>query len=627
MPLLVLASAAVLIAASVVALWLPLRGAVERLVALLLLCQVIASGILLLLGMGLRTLEPGLIAGAAVLVAVGAAVAPGRTGRTRIRAVAARTCRDIVTQGRHTIRFGPLIALMVVVALALAWRLVLAIRLPILDWDGLNYHVVTVDVWIQSGLIGRVPQQIYSDSYPAGGELVTLWSMVFTHGDRLATLTGFFGLALAMVATIGLARRLGGDRRSAAFVGLLVAGIPAVVVSLGTTYVDLLATGDLAAAWYFGLAALRERSQRRYRGLLLLTACGVGLAVGIKVPYLPLGAVLGIALVLDALRRARAVQSVRQATIDLAIMAIPVLLLGSIWYFKNLLVFGNPIWPFQLGPFAGIWPLVPIGAYIPVELEGYGQLESIVRSWVADIWLLDYKYDTRFGGFGTAWVPLLIAAAAAVVLLFRERYLAPLIVIGVPVVITVATMPAAWWPRYTFFVAPIVLALTAVTMTRARPRVTMSFSFALVVLVAWSLTVASVTANFNMRPAGDRRPAIQGLIGLVTQPGGAHRRLGYWGDCVRFETIPAGARVATDDFVFQHLVVGHALDQILTDRVSPTGDAATLRGEAAERGARWLVLASEGRALAAALSDPASFRVVGPVCLGVHLVEVIAPPS
>ena len=537
MPLLILASAAVLFAATLAALWLPIRGSIERLLTTLLLTQVIASAILLALGMGLRTLDPGLIAASAVAVAVAMVVLLGRDGRARVRSTAAQTRRDVARFGGSVIRFGPIVALSIVIALALAWRLVLAIRLPILDWDGLNYHVTTVDVWLQDGMIGRVPQQIYSDSYPATGELLTLWSMVFTHTDRLATLTGFFGLSLSMVATAALARRLGADRRMASFVGLLVAGVPAIMVSLGTTYVDLLAAGEIAAAWTLGLAALRERDHWRFRTYIFLMACAVGLAVGIKVPFLALGAVLGFALVIDAVRRAGIARRPGQGAIDLSIMAIPVLLLGGLWYLKNLAVFGNPLWPFDVGPFDGIWPLAPIGTYIPVELEGYGQIESILRSWIADIWLLDYKYDVRFGGFGTAWVPLLIAAAGGVGVLIRDRYLAPLIVIVVPVVITLA-MPAAWWPRYTFYVALMVLALTAVTMTRARPRVTVTFGFALVVPIAWSLLVASARANFNMRPSGDRRPALQGLVALISQPSGEHRRLGYWGDCVRIRGYP-----------------------------------------------------------------------------------------
>ncbi len=626
MPLLVLASAAVLFASTLAALWLPMRGSIERLLTILLLGQVIASSILLILGMGLRTLDPGLIAASASAVAVAMVLVLGRDGRARVRTAARQTSRDISTFGRPVVRFGPVVALAVVVALALAWRLVLAVRLPILDWDGLNYHVTTVDVWIQGGMIGRVPQQVYSDGYPASGELLTLWSMVFTHTDRLATLTGFFGLALATVATTGLARRLGADRRMAAFVGLLLAGVPAIIVSLGTTYVDLLASGEIAAAWYLGLAALRERDRRRYRTLIFLMACAVGLAIGIKVPFLGLGAVLGIALAIDAVRRALIARRPVQAGIDLAIMAIPVLLLGGLWYVKNMVVFGNPLWPFQVGPFDGIWPLAPIGSYIPIELEGYGQLEAIVRSWTADMWLVDYKYDVRFGGFGTAWVPLLIAAGGGLGLLIRDRYLAPIVVIVVPVVLTLA-MPAAWWPRYTFYLAPIVLALTAITMTRSRPRLAAMFGFALVILVAWSLVVASARANFNMRPSGDRRPATQGLIGLITQPGGEHRRLGYWGDCAGFRTIPSGARVATDDFVFQHLIVGHEIDRILAPQVSRTTDPDILRAQVAERNVGWLVLYSDGPAIQAARSDPTRFRVVGPVCLGAELVEVIGSES
>lgn len=182
--LIVPASLVVIAASSVIALALPLRGLLQRLVAAMLLTQAGITLIVLVTGAGLRILDGGALAASALTVALalgGAAVF--RTGRATIGERASAVVREGLAE-LGALRRNPILLLLVTAAVAaLAWRLVLALRLPILEFDGFSYHLVTVDVWLQSGFIGRVPQRIWSDGYPANGELLTTWLVAFGRDD------------------------------------------------------------------------------------------------------------------------------------------------------------------------------------------------------------------------------------------------------------------------------------------------------------------------------------------------------------------------------------------------------------------------------------------------------------
>ncbi|TMC61233.1 MAG: hypothetical protein E6J17_08770, partial [Chloroflexi bacterium] len=80
------------------------------------------------------------------------------------------------------------IAALLVVA-TLAWRTLLALRLPVVDYDGWSYHLVFADVWLQHNALVLVPQRPWTAGYPADAELLTTWLMAFTRSDALAGFT------------------------------------------------------------------------------------------------------------------------------------------------------------------------------------------------------------------------------------------------------------------------------------------------------------------------------------------------------------------------------------------------------------------------------------------------------
>lgn len=629
--LIVPASLLALAAGGAVAVALPVRGAIERLVAGFLAAQAVITLTLLLAGAALRDLGAGTILGSLVVlsvVAIGSAIRISRRAGLRARVAEARA--EVAASLRAAAADRLVLALAVVAALALAWRFALAIRLPVLDYDGFSYHLVTVDVWLQSGEIGRVPQRIWSDGYPANGELLTLWLMTFGRTDWLAGLSGLLPLPLAALSVTGLARRLGAARQWAAVAGLVFILLPAVIVLANTTYVDNLVAADLAAAWFLGLAAFSVPPGRRRSALLVMTGVAVGLAAGTKTStLLPLGA-FGLALVVAAFAargdprtpgQGRLLAAVRTAVL----VGIPAAVLGGYWYVKDFLVFGNPVWPFTIGPFNGVGPIGSLIVQTPPQLAGMSPWRQVAASWLGDFRAASYTYDTRIGGYGLAWPVVVALGVVGVALLARSRRFLPIGAIVLPAATTLAVMPMPWWPRLTLFVPVIAMALAALALTRLPRRAGLVLGAVVVLASLVSLGIATRRANATAGPSSASRPSISGLVRLVATGAGDRAELGLWADCRGFEAIPRGATVATDRFNLVHLVVGHDLDRILAPNVEPTADPAVLRAEAAAAGAAYLVLQQDA-SKAAVLADPTTFEDLGPVCRSVELVRVRSGP-
>jgi Dolichyl-phosphate-mannose-protein mannosyltransferase len=448
--------------------------------------------------------------------------------------------------------------------------------------------------------------------------------MAFTRNDGLATLTGLLPIPLAALATVSVARTLGARRDWALLAGLVLVATPALIILAGTSYVDPLAVADLAAMWAFGLAALTAPCGSRRSALLVLTGVGVGLAVGVKTSNILPALALVVVVALDAARRRRPRSRIGWFR-DAASIWVPTVLLGGYWYVKDLVVFGNPVWPFTIGPFKGVGTFAQLIVQTPASLVGESPIRQILASWFGDLSTRSYPFDTRIGGFGLAWPVIAILAIGGGLLLARSRRIAPLLAVYVPAVVTLAVMPMGWWPRLTLFVVVAALALAAVVLTRLDRRPGLVVGFLIALLAIRSLGVASATANTTARASGSGPVTLIGLIKVIRADDKTRAHLGLWAECRGFDQLPDGAIVATDGFNLLHLVVGHNLTRRLTPPIEPTADPARLLAEARAFGATYLAILMSGASEAAVRADPTSFRSLGAVCRDVEIVALAGP--
>ena len=316
------------------------------------------------------------------------------------------------------------------------------------------------------------------------------------------------------------------------------------------------------------------------------------------------------------------------AVARLAWLVLPVVVLGGSWYLKNLFVFGNPMYPFAMGPLPGPTTLTDF-AFVPPQLEGKSLPVQLVSSWVAD-WRLDrYPYNVRPGGLGRAWPLLLAAALAGVVVLVRRRRFWGLGLVALPALVSLFVMPMPWYARLTLFAPAIAIPLAAVALdvlATWRPRVATLVALAVVAVATISLVFANVRPNISLRPEvestrsvrsylglvladEDRRPEHQpagGVRGLRRHPGRRPRRPG------RVQPAPRRRRVRA---------------RPCPDRpAAPASTPAELVAAMRAREATWLVTSDGGSVDALAATTP-ELTDKGEICQGGHLWSLGAAAS
>ena len=208
--------------------------------------------------------------------------------------------------------------------------------------DDFGYHTVAVASWVQTGDFRQCMPQFMA-YLPLNAELLSCWFALPFHHDGMVVLGGVAWLALAAAAAAGLVRRGGGSVAVSVFVATLVIGSPVIAWQVRTFSAgDLAGSASLLAAVYF---SAQGRSDRRL-GRAVVAGLLAGFAAGTKATFLPVSAVICFYPLFSGPSR-------RERWREFAVVTLMTVLLGTVWYWRNALVTGNPLFPAELGPFAG----------------------------------------------------------------------------------------------------------------------------------------------------------------------------------------------------------------------------------------------------------------------------------
>lgn len=210
------------------------------------------------------------------------------------------------------------------------------------SYDGLTYHLVRVERWIQQGSLHPFAtwntRQLFM---PSWSEYAVLQFQLLSGGDRFANFVQWIGFAGACGGAALLARALGGGRAAATMAAALVATLPMAVAQASGTQTDVAAAcwAVLACAFGYRLLSTPHRSTD-----LILCALSFGLAVGTKQTAALFGgvALLPAIVLLASTGRGRAAGS-----LVVALLAA-VLLIAGPQLARNQAVFGDvrgdPVW-------------------------------------------------------------------------------------------------------------------------------------------------------------------------------------------------------------------------------------------------------------------------------------------
>jgi hypothetical protein len=254
---------------------------------------------------------------------------------------------------------------------AFGWWLAWTLRNPALGFDASLYHLTEVGIWAHGGSPGAVQQVSYEfpvGNYPLVNEVLGAWGAGLSHSFVAPALWPAAAFALTGLAGWTGLRRLGVAQAVALLTVGALLSVPSLVTQVAEPQTDL-----PALAWLVTAAALAACARER-PGLLAPVLIAFGLAAGTKTTVLLLGAV---ALVLGW-------RSARPRARELALAAAVALLIGGLWYARNLVTHGSPLWPFAPGPFGDPTPKWlatidtsfierPLATLRAVRLREYGQ--------------------------------------------------------------------------------------------------------------------------------------------------------------------------------------------------------------------------------------------------------------
>ncbi len=206
----------------------------------------------------------------------------------------------------------------------------------------------------------RTPYQIFTNVYPFNGELTFAWPAVLLQSDVLVNLGQIPFALMGAAGTAVIARTVGVRRSGAVVAASLFLLSPVVAQQMAVPYVDLALAGSFLAAFAFLLRGLQSLgllqgaspSQRQSRLVvvyLTLTGIAAGVGVGSKESGLAYLGVLSL-VVVGALVAAWARGLLRPAPALrlVAALVVPVLLLGTSWYTRNLIEHRNPLYPWNV---------------------------------------------------------------------------------------------------------------------------------------------------------------------------------------------------------------------------------------------------------------------------------------
>ncbi|MDP2691971.1 MAG: glycosyltransferase family 39 protein [Candidatus Gracilibacteria bacterium] len=206
------------------------------------------------------------------------------------------------------------------------------------EYDTIAYHMPIVVEWIQQHSLWDVFYAAWGGPlgyYPSNHELMVSWLVLPFGHDYLANLMNFWIIALMVVVTYKIMREMGVGDFLSWLAGALVMVMPIFLRQMGTGQVDMLMALGVVISWYYFL-----RSYKRQDGLLLFPVL-FSMAIMLGTKYLSVVYILPLLVIFFFL--AGAWRKTHRLWWLWFLLVLGTL--GSMWYWRNLILTGNPIFP------------------------------------------------------------------------------------------------------------------------------------------------------------------------------------------------------------------------------------------------------------------------------------------
>lgn len=235
----------------------------------------------------------------------------------------------------------------ILVTAATAAMILPAVIAPEIFYDALYYHLGLPAQYLLAGRVSAPPDVVHA-AFPATLDLV-FGAAAALGGTAAAKGLGFILYLLAIAATAGLSRCMDESHRGGApwASAAILASVPGIAIMATLTSVDVGMAFAAAMAWIALVESRRVAPKDAWRPVIL-AAFPIGLVAGSKYTGLYLLASF-VPLVLSGPEGT----PFRSRLLSACAVASAALLVCSPWYLRNLVVYGNPVYPALAGLFAG----------------------------------------------------------------------------------------------------------------------------------------------------------------------------------------------------------------------------------------------------------------------------------
>jgi len=234
-----------------------------------------------------------------------------------------------------------------------------AIFAPPSNWDSMTYHLPRITHWLSQGSLDHYQTYIARQLYlNPGHEIILAHGVGLGGSDRYAGLLNSVALFVAMVASAGIALRVGGGLFAQLAAVVVMGTIPMGILQASTTQNDLLHGLFLTAA-LLGMIIVRQ-GLGPFADTLMWLSIGLALLTkGLSFIWVP-----AIALVAFPWRNCLSSRGIKRVALGMLV----VLLLNSGFWLRNVVSFGHPLAPVGEGP-------IKFAQY-PVEKVSFATLVS-----------------------------------------------------------------------------------------------------------------------------------------------------------------------------------------------------------------------------------------------------------
>ena len=256
----------------------------------------------------------------------------------------------------------------------------LALSLPDLTYDSLAYHLYLPKYYLVSGRIRFLPQLMLS-AFPQNMELLYLVGLAFGD-DGFARVPNLLFAFLSLLLLGSVAWEVSRKRHSGFLTMVSFLTLPVVFYGTSWALVDV-ASGFYALGSLFCLLKGHREKEGSYFFLAgLLSAAGLGIKYLYWIHLFSLTALgVGIWIFLPQGKRYPLWKAI-------ALFTGTAIFFGSAWYLRNLLVTGNPVYPFFYARFGGPHWSAELEKGLLAIRQQFGPAKSVANFILLPFWLL-----------------------------------------------------------------------------------------------------------------------------------------------------------------------------------------------------------------------------------------------